>query len=211
MTRSSWRWGITVVLVTNSWTGEIPGWENIAPAMRTLKRKVARLTVKNGNRPPGCWSRPRQFTALPRRRPWGDAGGRRDVHRRDGYQHRARRPRCRRYRPPLHLPQHDVANISDRLRSVAALRMGQVEGPVLVEDCRFLAVPQVGLLLDGARSGRPLRIRRNTFQQRTVVTNGYAIAIAGSRNFEIAENRISAENGRGIDVDSYRREPVEDG
>src|SRR5262249_22919550 len=67
------------------------------------------------------------------------------------------------------------------------------------------------ILLDSVRSGAPVHIRRNRIQQRAVVTNGYGLVIVASSHFEVAENRIVAENGRGIDIDSYRKEPVAQG
>jgi hypothetical protein len=106
---------------------------------------------------------------------------------------------------------HDIENVTDRGKLVAALRLAAIEGAISVEDNQFLAVPQVGILLDGAASGAPVQINRNVIRPRAVVTNGYALVIVGSRNFEIAGNKISAENGRGIDIDSYRKEPVAQG
>lgn len=199
------------ILATNAWTGEIPGWSNLARAVPALGRKVSRLTIRNGIVRQGA-GRGHDSSPL-------FCVGARGLVIEDvsmlttGLD--TNTVQADRTSGPVTVRRctfrHDVENITDRLRSIAALRLGQAEGPIVVEECRFLAVPQVGILLDGVRSGRPVRIRRNQLEQRAVVTNGYAIAVAGSRHFEIADNRIMAENGRGIDIDSYRREPVEDG
>jgi hypothetical protein len=41
-----------------------------------------------------------------------------------------------------------------------------------------------------------------------VATNAYAILLASTQNFEIANNRIIAENGRGISLDGYGKAPI---
>lgn len=198
------------VVATNAWTGEIPGWSNLA-SVGPLRRQASNFTLRNGTVRQGqgrglssspaycplvrgltvedvtCFTSGMDTTTI-------DVG-------------RAKGPvvirRC--------TLKHDVENITDRGKLTSALRLAAVDGTIDVEDNELSGVPQVGILLDGAASGQPVRICKNRIHLKTVVTNGYGLIIAGSRNFEIAHNRIVAENGRGIDVDSFRKEPVAHG
>lgn len=205
---SSYDYGI---LASNLWSGELPGWKNIEPAVGKLRGRAANFTLRNGTirqgpgRPLG--GSPLFFVgargvAVENVRVFTNGT---DTTTLD----------ATRVRGPVAVRhctfEHDVENISDRFRLTSAIRLASVEGSIEVEDNELKNVPQLGILLDSAASGAPVRICRNRIHQRTLVTNGYALTIVASRNFEIAENRIVAENGRGIDIDSYRKPPVEHG
>jgi hypothetical protein len=199
------------ILATNAWTGEVPGWPNIARRIGRLSRRARNVTIRNGavlqGAAHGHGSSPLYLAHLAgvaverlRTRAVGmDTVSLNAEHVSDGLLVR----NC--------VLEHDVDNISNRGMLVAALRLVHVNGPTLIEDNRLLAVPQVGILLDLCCHGPAIRIRKNEVRQRAVVLNGYALVIAGSRNFEVADNRFIAENGRGILIDGYRKEAVEDG
>lgn len=196
------------ILASNAWTGDIPGWGNLPPTLRGIPRRVRDFTLKNGAvlqggaRGYGC--SPLFFVHLPGLAIDGVqtfTGGM------DTITLNAERASGSVIIRNCNF-RHDVDNVSNRGAQCAAVRLVQVDGPVKVEGNRFLGVPLVGVLLEG---GRQTRIARNKFYQREVAVNGYAIIVSASRDFEIAENRIIAENGRGILLDGYRKEPLEGG
>lgn len=205
---SSFDYGI---LASNLWAGEIPGWKNLEPVVGNLRRQVANFTVRNGTirQGPG-----RPFGGCPL---FGT--GARGIAVEDVRVYTTGIDTttidARQVRGPVAVRRctlhHDVENITNRMSLVSAIRLGAVQGPIDIEDNELVSVPQVGILLDGASTGAPVHIRRNRIQQRALVTNGYALTIVASQNFEVADNRITAENGRGIDIDSYRKTPVQKG
>jgi hypothetical protein len=195
------------ILASNAWTGDIPGWGNLPATLQGIRRKMNNVTVKNGTvlqggaRGYGC--SPLFFMQLPDLVVDGmqtftcgmdtitlNAAASGSVVIRD----------C--------TFQHDMDNVSNRGLQCAVVRLVHVNGPVRVEGNRFLDVPLVGVLLDESRQ---IQIVRNQFRQREVALNGYAIVVSACQNFEIARNRIVAENGRGILLDGYRKEPLQDG
>jgi hypothetical protein len=199
------------ILATNAWTGEIAGWSNLERSVGKLRRQVSRLTVRNGTivQGSGCG-----MNSSPLYMPLARGVTVENVETlTTGVDtttldaSRAQGPivvqRCK--------FRHDVNNVTDRGKLVATLRLAAINGAIDVENNELTGVPQVGILLDGANSGAPIRILHNQIQQQAVVTNGYALVISGSSHFEVADNRIVAANGRGIDIDSYRTEPVEIG
>jgi hypothetical protein len=205
MVAASYDYGI---MATNAWTGEIPGWGNLLSTLRASGRTVCNFTLKNGGirqggaRGYGC--SPLFFAHVGGLVVDGIqtfTGGM------DTITLNAERASggvlirgC--------AFQHDIDNISNRGAQYAVVRLVQVNGPVRVEANRLLGVPLVGVLLDG---GRQTRIVGNEIRQRAVAVNGYGIIVSASRDFEIAKNRIVAENGRGILLDGYRKEPLEGG
>lgn len=196
------------ILATNAWTGDILGWSNLPRRVPRTGKRVSGFTLKNGSilqgGARGYGSSPLFF-----------------AHARDiaveGVQTLTRGMDTNTLNAESASGsvmvrdstfRHEVDNISNRGLQYATIRLVHVDGSVRIEGNRFLDVPLVGVLLD---EGRQTRILRNEFHQRAVVVNGYGILVSSSHDFEIAENRILAENGRGILLDGYRKEPLRDG
>jgi hypothetical protein len=196
------------ILASNAWSGDIPGWGNLPATLQRIRRKVGNFTLKNGAvrqggaRGYGC--PPLFFVHLPKLvvdHVQTFTGGMDTITLNAEAASESVVIRDCTFR-------HDVDNVSNRGLQCAVLRLVHVHDPIRVEGNRFLDVPLVGVLLDECRQAR---IVRNEFHQREVAVNGYAIVVSSSHDFEIAENRIMAENGRGILLDGYRKEPLEDG
>lgn len=196
------------IVASNAWSGDIPGWNNLPATLRGSRKMMSDFTLKNGSvlqgGARGYGSSPLFFVHCPNLVVDGVqtfTGGL------DTISLNAERASGSVVIRDSTL-RHDVDNVTNRGAQCAAIRLAHVDGPVRVEGNRLLGVPLVGILLD---EGRQTQIVRNEFQQRTVAVNGYAILVSATRDFEIAENRIVAENGRGILCDGYRKEPLENG
>ncbi|MFM7149383.1 MAG: NosD domain-containing protein, partial [Gemmataceae bacterium] len=195
------------VLATNMWTGQLPGWDNIVGRVPRLNRRVGNFVLRNGKilqGGKGLGSSP-VFCRLAR----GVTIEQVEMYT-DGMD--TTTVDAERVEGPFTMRgctlRHDVGLISNRLRSFSAVRLMNIQGPTTVEDNELRGVPQMGILLDGSTTGQPVRVLRNRIHMKAVTTNAYGITVAGSRNFEIAHNRVIAENGRGINIDSYRKDPV---
>src|SRR5262249_34067716 len=105
----------------------------------------------------------------------------------------------------------DIDNISNRMHVPATIYFAHTDGPILVDNNRVLGSPQAGITLGANNSRYRVTITRNVIRQKAVVTNGYGIGIDPLENFEIAYNRITPINGRGIVVDGYASDPVSNG
>jgi Periplasmic copper-binding protein (NosD) len=198
------------IVASNAWIGDIPGWGNLPATLRSSRRSrnMSNATLKNGFvRQGGA----RGYSCSPLfLKQWNNLvveGVQTFTSGMDTITLNAEAAsgsvviRDCTFR-------HDVDNVSNRGMQCAVVRLVNVNGSAQVERNRFLDVPLVGVLLD---DGRQTRIVRNEFRQREVALNGYAIIVSASKDFEIAQNRIVAENGRGILLDGYRKRPLEDG
>jgi hypothetical protein len=196
------------ILASNAWTGDIPGWNNLPAALRRTRGKVSGFTLKNGavqqGGARGYACSPLFFTHLPGLVVDGVqtfTGGMDTITLNAEAASDSVVIRGCTFR-------HDVDNVSNRGLQCAVVHLAQINCPVRVEDNRLLDVPLVGILMDYCRH---TRILRNRFRQREVAVNGYALIVSACRDFEIAENRIVAENGRGILLDGYRKDPLDGG
>ncbi|MEN6451435.1 MAG: right-handed parallel beta-helix repeat-containing protein, partial [Thermoguttaceae bacterium] len=97
---------------------------------------------------------------------------------------------------------------SDKVTNRQAMVGAQVQvcfspDAIVVENNQFYGSPQVGVFAAGDDN---LIIRNNTIQSKTIVTDGYGIALNNVHNFVISGNKITAAVGmssRGIMVDGY--------
>jgi hypothetical protein len=199
------------VMATSSWRGEVPGAQNLPAALQSAYRRAARVVVKNG------------------RVEQGSAGG------------YASHPLFAQQVPGLVVDnvrtfacgmdtvsleasrapggvvvrgctfREQIDNVSNRMHGCATLRLDKVKGTVLVEGCKILGSPQVGVQLGFNDPRHRVVVRNNEIRHHAVVTNGYAVAVAGLHNFTIEGNTVVTESGRGILIDSYSAEPITGG
>src|SRR5262249_22156640 len=186
------------VLASRQWEGELPGGMHLPAAVRKVYRVAADFTLKNGRieqgRGQGHASNPLYFTSLPGLtvdRVHTVAGGIDTVSLDASFASGTVTIRDSIF-------EEKVANITDRRRDYATLKLGRINGPLQVSGNRLLGSPQIGILLSHNDPGHRTVVKGNEIRQNAVVTNGYGILVAGVQHFEIAENMILPVNGRGI-------------
>lgn len=98
--------------------------------------------------------------------------------------------------------KHDSIGVFHRMVP-AALINGSDHGTVIITDSTLEGGAQQGISLycDG-NTANSLLIEHNTIKNFSKVTNGYAIALSGVRNFTIRNNQILPILGRGILLDT---------
>jgi hypothetical protein len=199
------------ILATRTWSGELNGWSNLPePAMATY-RTAASFTVRNGkirkgandgygciplycNNVPGLvienvetFTRGVDTQSLSADHASGTVAIRNSTF------------------------TEETWLITDRMASYSSLLLTNIKGPLTVETNTLIHSPQIGINLGWNDPRWPVKVSGNVLKQRAVTTNGYGIVVASLQGFEISDNRLVAENGRGIDVDGFAAEPVRDG
>ena len=102
--------------------------------------------------------------------------------------------------------------ISDRMRIFAAVRLGDIAGPVRVEDNAIAGRMHAGIVV--TRKGvvpQPVRISGNTIEHEALATDGYGIILCNVKRFDVSRNTIRPTNGRGLMLDTFSRGMSEGG
>jgi hypothetical protein len=195
------------VLASRAWTGELAGFTGLSSRAQAAyrARKAGHVCVRNGKllqgRGRGHASSPLFFRSLPGVRVEGVETLARglDTESLDatGASEQVSVRKC--------TFRHEVANISNRMRCFATLKLNNIHGRVEVEGNRLIDCPQIGIMLAANDPRQTVRICRNEIRQNCVVTNGYAILFSATQNFTITENVIRPVSGKGISLDSYSR------
>lgn len=199
------------ILATRTWSGELNGWSNLPESVMTNYRSAANFTVRNGkirkgnNDGYGCI--PLYCNDLPGLVVEGVETFTRGVDTQSLTADHASGAVA--VRGSTFTEQTWL--ITDRMASYSTLLLTNIKGPLTVENNTLIHSPQMGINLGWNDPNGRVKISGNVIKQRAVTTNGYAIVVASLQGFEITENRVIAENGRGIDVDGFSKEPVRDG
>jgi hypothetical protein len=205
---SSYDYGI---IASQQWSGQIPGFSNLSTAAQAGYRVTSGFTVQNGSIVQGSGngygSMPifaEQLTGLTitnvKTSDTGMDNGAVDANYASG---------------AITITgstfQEAAYNISNRMRDYSTLQLNNTNGPVQVTGNTILGSPELGIMATYNNPSFPFAINNNTIKQKTVVTNGYAIAIVAMSNFQVNGNTIQPTSGRGIDIDGWSATPTANG
>jgi hypothetical protein len=200
------------VLASSLWQGEIPGYVNLTSQAQAAYAQAANFTIRNGRIRQGKaqgYSCPPLFLKSAKAGFLID-GVEIEVHGMDTPSldaHRAGGSMVVRNSTF----SENVDNISNRMHVPATVYFAQTQGPILIDNNRLLGCPQAGIALNGNDPRHRVTIIHNRICQKAIVTNAYGIVLDPLENFEIAFNRITPIDGRGISVDGFAPEPVANG
>lgn len=199
------------ILATRTWSGELNGWSNLPEPATATYRTAANFTLRNGkirkgaNDGYGCF--PLYCNNLPGLVIENVETFTRGVDTQSlSADHASGTVAIRNS-----TFTEETWLITDRMATYSSLLLTNIKGPLTVEKNTLMHSPQIGIDLGWNDPRWPVKVSGNVLKQRAVTTNGYGIVVASLQGFEISDNRLVAENGRGIDVDGFAADPVRDG
>jgi VCBS repeat-containing protein len=204
------------IMATREWSGQLPGYSNLSNAAKAAYNKVNNFALRNGNvqqgQAHGYGSVPLMFSELLNGLTvenvtvfcngldtTGLLAGR--------LGHGVDSPRD--IVIANNTFQFDVHNVTDRMYGPSAISASG-EANIRIEGNHIFNAPQYGIT-GGTPEDFIFLIKGNEIRHRAVVANGYAISVTALQNFEIADNTIITQNGRGIMIDGYSATPTEHG